>query len=231
MPIPPKPQPCGQPWLAMQPTANGRLCAQCDKEIYDFSTLSWPQIVQVQAAQGNGLCGMYSDAQLAHWGHAAPNRCAPLATAAALVMTLSTLPARAQLGSPAATASDSLQLRGTVTSISAQTGKPEPLPGTTVVVVGTTLGTVTDAQGHYRLTLAVPREGEVATLGFSYIGYVPQRLLLAPTGPDVVEHNVELVPDSARLITFSVRKPSLQERLKWCLTRWFGPSQPGSEAR
>jgi hypothetical protein len=231
MTIPPKPQPCAQPWLAMQPTANGRLCAQCDKEIYDFSTLSWPQIVQVQAAQGNGLCGMYSDAQLAHWGHSPPSLCAPLATAAALAMTLSTLPARAQSGSLAAVGSHSLQLRGTVTSISARTGQPEPLPGTTVLLVGTTLGTVTDAQGHYTLTIAAPRQGEAATLGFSYLGFVAQRLPLAPTSPDVVEQNVQLVLDSVNITTFSVRRPSLRERLTWRFKRWFGPAQPGSEVR
>jgi hypothetical protein len=231
MNVPPKPQPCGQPWLAMRPTTNGRLCAQCEKEIYDFSSLSWPQIVQTQAAHGNGLCGMYSDVQLAHWGHSPPSPCAPLAAAAALVLTFSTLPAPAQSVSPPVTTSDSLRLSGTVTSISAQTGKLEPLPGTTVLLVGTPFGTVTDAQGHYALTIAAPRQGVSATLSFSYIGFVPQRLALPPTSSDLVEQNAQLVLDPAGIITFSIRKPSLAERLKWRLARWFGPAQPAREAR
>ncbi|MGI4874930.1 MAG: hypothetical protein ACRYFX_27565 [Janthinobacterium lividum] len=54
----PKPPPCHQNWLAMLPTRNGRLCGQCNKEIHDFSAMSWPAITQTQAAHGNALCGM-----------------------------------------------------------------------------------------------------------------------------------------------------------------------------
>ncbi|WP_210519476.1 hypothetical protein [Hymenobacter terricola] len=61
----PKPQPCGQNWLDMQPTDNGRHCGQCGKEIYDFSAMSWPEIVRTQATHGNALRGMYAPAQLA----------------------------------------------------------------------------------------------------------------------------------------------------------------------
>jgi hypothetical protein len=230
MTVPPKPQPCDQPWLAMQPTADGRLCAQCEKEIYDFSTLSWPQIMQTRAAHGNGLCGMYSDAQLAHWGHSPPSSCVPL-VAAALVLTLTTLPAPAQSVSLPVTTSDSIQLRGTVTNISPQTGQLEPLPGTTVLLVGTTLGTVTDAQGHYTFTISAPQEEKSTTLGFSFIGFVTQRIALSPTNTDVVEQNVQLVPDPTGIITFSIRKPSLTERLKWQFTRWFMSAKPVSKAR
>lgn len=44
----------------------------------------------------------------------------------------------------------------------------EPLIGVTVKVVGTTLGTVTDAKGHYSITL--PRDHK--QLEFAYVGYV-----------------------------------------------------------
>ncbi|HYF69270.1 MAG TPA: mucoidy inhibitor MuiA family protein [Ohtaekwangia sp.] len=45
-----------------------------------------------------------------------------------------------------------------------------PVPGVNVIVKGTTLGTVTDANGNYSLTL--PRDGSV--LVFSFIGYATQ---------------------------------------------------------
>ncbi len=50
----------------------------------------------------------------------------------------------------------------------------QPLPGATVLVVGTTSGTVTDLEGNY--TITVP---DGASLMFSYIGYDPTRIEVA----------------------------------------------------
>jgi TonB-linked SusC/RagA family outer membrane protein len=66
----------------------------------------------------------------------------------------------------------------------------EPLPGATVLVVGTTSGTVTDMDGYY--TITVP---EGATLIFSYIGYDPERIAVA----DQSIINVSLLVDSSSL--------------------------------
>ena len=48
------------------------------------------------------------------------------------------------------------------------------LPGVSILVVGTTTGTVTDADGNYKIT--VP--SSEATLRFSYIGYVNQEIVV-----------------------------------------------------
>lgn len=215
-----KPRLCNQNWLAMAPTAQGRLCAQCEREIYDFSALSWPQIVHVQAAHGNRLCGLYSDAQLAHWGQAPPSICAPLAAATALALALTTVPAPAQTLAPAISAPAARQLRGTVTTVSAQTGQVEPVPGVTVLLLGSTLVVSTDMQGRYELTVPA---ADTVHLGFSSIGFVTQQvpLPLPPTG--VVEQHVQLAPDAHELQTFYVRKPSLLTRVKWRFQRWFAP--------
>ncbi|WP_343850444.1 TonB-dependent receptor [Algoriphagus jejuensis] len=66
----------------------------------------------------------------------------------------------------------------------------QPLPGATVLVEGTTLGTVTDIEGNY--TLTVP---DNATLLFSYIGYTAKRVLVGQQS--VV--NVSLDVDSTSL--------------------------------
>ena len=57
-----------------------------------------------------------------------------------------------------------IDVSGTVTD--AETG--EPIPAANVVVLGTTIGTSTDAEGKYSLT--VPDDAEI--LQFSYLGYV-----------------------------------------------------------
>lgn len=65
------------------------------------------------------------------------------------------------------------------------------IPGVNIVVEGTTVGTTTDPNGHY--SLSVP-EGEV-TLVFSYVGYTTQRI--AVNNRTVI--NISLEPDISTL--------------------------------
>lgn len=65
-----------------------------------------------------------------------------------------------------------------------------PLPGATVLVSGTTVGTSTDAQGRYSLTLPAGTE----TLQFNFIGYIPQAV---PVSGSTL--NVVMREDSQRL--------------------------------
>ena len=64
-----------------------------------------------------------------------------------------------------------LRVSGTVTG--AEDGMP--IPGVSVIVKGTTIGTATDMDGKY--TLNVPSDAQ--TLVFSYIGYATQEVALA----------------------------------------------------
>jgi TonB-dependent starch-binding outer membrane protein SusC len=73
-------------------------------------------------------------------------------------------------------------LNGKVTD---QTGSG--IPGVTVVVKGTTTGTVTNLDGNY--TLQVP--ASAAVLVFSYVGMIPQEIQLGTQ----TTINVSLVPD------------------------------------
>ncbi len=59
---------------------------------------------------------------------------------------------------------------GTVTAQS----NGEPLPGVNVVLKGTSTGTITDAEGTYRLNIS----GENPVLVFSYIGYISQEMAI-----------------------------------------------------
>lgn len=63
-------------------------------------------------------------------------------------------------------------VRGTVTDF----GSGAPLPGVSVVVVGTTIGTNTDATGDY--VIQVP--GNSGQLTFQFLGYVPQTFDVTP---------------------------------------------------
>ena len=66
----------------------------------------------------------------------------------------------------------------------------EPLPGATVMVPGTTVGTSTDVQGRYSVT--VPNGA--SSLQFNYIGYKPRTLAIAGN-----TMNVRMQEDAAQL--------------------------------
>jgi len=66
----------------------------------------------------------------------------------------------------------------------------EPLPGVNVVVKGTTVGTVTDGQGNYSLTLP----NDASTLNFSFIGMKTEDVPI--NRPDI---NLQLKSDVAHL--------------------------------
>lgn len=67
-----KPPPCYQDWGAMAKVPGGRLCAQCDKTIVDFSKKTWEDILEIQKASEFSTCGKYSKKQIRHWGSQPP---------------------------------------------------------------------------------------------------------------------------------------------------------------
>ena len=69
-----------------------------------------------------------------------------------------------------------LYAQTTVRGVVTDAGKGTPLPGVSVVVVGTTVGTTTDAQGQYSIQLP----SSSGKLTFSYLGFVPQTFDITP---------------------------------------------------
>ena len=80
-------------------------------------------------------------------------------------------PAAAVVGQPTAVAGPTKSaLQRTVTGVVRDQANRQPLPGVTVLIKGTSLGTSTDAQGRY--SLLVPGAAK-AVLRFNFIGYLP----------------------------------------------------------
>lgn len=86
--------------------------------------------------------------------------------------------------SAAESVQQSHQVQGTIRD--ARTG--ETLPGATIAVLETTLGTVTDANGRYDFTVSDP---EAAILEISFLGYVTQEIPV--DGRSIID--VSLMPD------------------------------------
>jgi TonB-linked SusC/RagA family outer membrane protein len=93
------------------------------------------------------------------------------------------------------------EVSGTITS----SDEGLPLPGVSILIVGTTTGTVTDADGNYKLS--VPSD---ATLRFSYIGYVNQEIAVGNrTVLDVI-----MEPDATQLQEVVVTSLGIERETK-----------------
>lgn len=59
-------KPCSENWNAMTPTQKGAFCAQCAKEVTDFTTLTHNEVKLTLSRQREGeLCGRFREPQLA----------------------------------------------------------------------------------------------------------------------------------------------------------------------
>jgi TonB-dependent starch-binding outer membrane protein SusC len=80
-------------------------------------------------------------------------------------------------------AQESITIQGTVTDNTGQ-----PLPGVTVLIMGTTNGTVSNTDGEYNIT----NVSKDATLVFSFIGMITQEITIG----NQTEINVKMIPDA-----------------------------------
>gem|GEM_PF-5331937 len=58
------PTPCTQSWNQMTPSADGRFCQHCTKNVIDFSGMSDQEVVRIISQSNGGLCGHYREDQL-----------------------------------------------------------------------------------------------------------------------------------------------------------------------
>lgn len=213
--------PCHESWATMTPTATGRHCAACQKTVVDFTQKTDTEILAALRQAAGETCGrlrldqvgrplvapttaprwrIWLGAALAVGGGLGAGRAAaqvrtnyyagpqpaasPSGSATAAVPALQ---AYASAATPAA-AVGPRTVRGVVQDASTHEG----LPGVTVILKGTLLGTNTDATGAFEL--AVPgNAGELPLLTFSYIGYVEQESPVTPGSPQPL--TVALVTD------------------------------------
>jgi len=196
------PKPCHQSWADMTPASGGRHCAACQQTVIDFTQQSDAEILAYLArAAGSRLCGRFAAGQLERplqrAAPAAPRRWRAWLAAALAVWGLREVSggeAKAQVPTEQRELSAnsplnysarpdyegqvaSRVLRGRV--VDAETG--EGLPGVTMVIKGTSIGTGSDNNGQFILT--VPPEYKLVDntqLVFQYLGY------------DTEEHSISL---------------------------------------
>jgi len=215
----PKPKYCGQNWLDMKPIGGGRICAQCDKTIIDFSKMSWEKIEQLQKQNNNAVCGMYNPKQLDNWGNEIPTRKDNLLKVAAVTgLTISlSLPTYSQTVTP----SDSIVIKGRVTD--EDTG--EEIPFANVILKKSEVNTRTDVNGNFKLVVTnLPTTSLVDTLEVNRFGYGKTQIIFSDLKeishtdnnfqPENVKLNLTLESES-NIIAYYITIPTRTQRIKW----------------
>lgn len=175
----------------MMPNERGRFCGQCQKTVIDFSTMTDDEVLDtLQAATGN-TCGHFLAQQLdrplqpthlqrswlrVKWLWAAlisgalfANRAAAQKASYADTVVVTAPNSKAEVvtvGMVRVLPSAPVVIQGQVTD-----ERGMPMPGVSVLIEGTRVGTSTNALGMYELRVKEP--DKYVQLQFSCIGYSP----------------------------------------------------------
>ncbi|RSK48123.1 carboxypeptidase-like regulatory domain-containing protein [Hymenobacter rigui] len=225
------PQPCHENWQAMTPAAQGRHCAACDKVVVDFTRMTDAEVVTYLAQTSGRSCGRFRAEQLQRPLRVATE--APISrrwlAAALAVLGLGAAEAavaqskpsvlqeqRMLLGTPVAVQPSAKPPLPTVRGIVLDSVSHEPLPGVTVLLQGTTIGVISNADGGFELVLpAEYAHRPNAVLTVSSVGYVPQTHAINPQASQVL--HVVLAPDGRMLAGEVIVTGG------YCASAWYTP--------
>lgn len=92
----------------------------------------------------------------------------------------------------------------------------EPIVGANIVLAGTTIGTVTDAEGKFEFPQKL-KEGD--QIKFTFIGYEPATYTIGKETDEILTVNMLL--DIQVLIETAVADPVIQKKRSWRVKDWF----------
>jgi hypothetical protein len=177
------PTQCHENWDNFISQAKGRFCESCSKTVVDFTKMSDDQILNYFKNQDSTACGRFRPEQLKVYPFTNPVKVQPgytLLKAGLMSILLlvssktfsQTKPNKQQIEiapSAVSESSDTSKVAHQVVSgtvIDQQSG--DPIPGTNILLKGSVIGTVTDADGKFQFPEKLS-EGDV--LVFTFIGF------------------------------------------------------------
>ncbi|NJB69719.1 hypothetical protein GGR42_000181 [Saonia flava] len=189
------PEPCTENWNTMAPTQKGAFCDKCSKEVVDFTHTSRFELSK-KLESGTKLCGRFKPSQLNTpipsvsqntWKrNAAMLGFTSLLAIGSPVAAQQTKPALETVEEEIVTlgdiaivpiAQENITIHGNVKDLEF------PLPGATVVLKNSTVGTQTDFDGNFSLTLPASEIQSLNTLVISHIGYITKEIAVDRNTP------------------------------------------------
>jgi hypothetical protein len=177
--------PCSEKWNNFEKNGHTGFCASCQKNVIDFTRYTNQEIIEFFKKNDGETCGRFKEDQLKVYninGNRSPfNKLA--AVLAAGILTITQVPdAIAQTKSVTGKVLDE-------TNVGA--------PGINVVIKGTDDGTVTDADGNFKVNLKGNQKD--FTLVFSFIGYETKEKTFTLDGKPLNVGEVALEVDTEAL--------------------------------
>lgn len=181
-------KPCSEKWSAFEKTREGGFCGSCQKNVIDFTKLTESEIIQFIRKSSSNTCGKISQNQL-NYMYSEPNNSislglsgwpwlkAGMTSLSLLFLSQQTLAKKIQLEpkveviqSESSTGQEKTKLKQanshTVSGVVLD-DFGDSLPGVSINLKGTAIGTVTDLDGNFEFPGEV-KAGDV--LVFSFIG-------------------------------------------------------------
>lgn len=205
------PKPCNEDFKGFQPTKNGGFCAQCQKEVVDFTNKSDAEIKAYFKENGNS-CGLFRKKQLDR--NMAPSARGEKSLRSLLAIgMLSLVPYSAQ----AENAPPTKILQGLyATQASRHTVKQqspsdstytiygtvvdnidrEPLPGVNISVKDTSIEIVSDIDGAFSFNIPAKPNHSPIVLIFSYVGFKDEQVEVRVANSDTQSLNITMVLDT-----------------------------------
>jgi len=199
-------KPCQQSWQQMTEESNGRYCGHCCKTVVDFTTMTNAEIISY-ISHRNHICGRFDIQQLnnlnlslshdknhflrwKNWGLAA------IILGLSQYVKADTRPIIKVEQSPyqnkhASVVDSTRIIKGKIVAREDSL----PLPGATVAIKGTNEGTVTDADGEFKIEIHSMSD----TLVAKFIGYKSQEIRINKL--TTLNDNVTLMTDTTFLCT------------------------------
>lgn len=234
------PEPCHESWDQMTADEKGRFCGSCQKQVIDFSTMDDVQVFAFFRKAGNrSVCGRFSDGQLDR-AIAMPKKripWLPYFLQFLIPLLLASFKSNAQ---QKIALKDSTELRpqsrtlgkvvrtlpGTKQVLKLITGKVldesgQGIPNASVYIKGSTIGTSTDEQGSF--SLSINGNGKV-TLIASCLGFAAMEVNIDPSVNPVCTIQLNSQNDMLMGIVVVADSPAAKkERVR------FSPEVPASE--
>jgi hypothetical protein len=177
------PSPCTEKWESFSKTKQGGFCKSCQKQVIDFTSWSDEDIRSYFKNSATSTCGRFRQTQLTTYSIQDPAsrsrfKWIPASIVAASLLLGArdvfaqrqeypigkTVQHKKNESGPTSLNPGTLELTGTVKGADSI-----PLPAVNIQIKGTTVGTVTDIDGSFRLKLSGQLPGDVVVV--SFIGF------------------------------------------------------------
>ncbi|WP_375561483.1 carboxypeptidase-like regulatory domain-containing protein [Bernardetia sp. OM2101] len=191
-------KPCSEKFENFKATKVGGFCGSCQKEVIDFTQMTDKEIIAYFQNNQKKSCGRFNESQLKTYSTVTPSkRIYSLKKIGIGLMSFSLLSlltiskSQAQQTNPTVITeasekkekdNEDKNLTTTINQFTITGNITSPdgaLPGATVYIKGSKIGTTTDIEGNF--SLVIP-DGEV-TLIFSFVGYKSEEIQITENNP------------------------------------------------